>query len=227
MQFQSHPDCRLCQAHARLPTEPLEGRRHHVGVPTALYAPSLPPAPGVPYLIVLGQNPGFHESLENAPFVGPSGKLLKSHYLRDLKGISSIYLMNAARCGSWEGVPAPVHAEALCCSRAYIGEDLAQIVSVHGDGAIGVLLAVGAPASAVVGHLMTGKKFDSLTRALSKQGQMWNGLICHFTLHPAFCLRDRNGLVAVDDHMALVRRSLLGEIPPRTTPNIVPPRMPP
>jgi uracil-DNA glycosylase family 4 len=66
---------------------------------------------GSPVWLVLGMNPGRRELEDGAPFVGPSGKLLRPLLLR-LIPEGSIYLTNAIACGA----PAPGAVHLAACA---------------------------------------------------------------------------------------------------------------
>jgi uracil-DNA glycosylase family 4 len=68
---------------------------------------------GSPVWLVLGMNPGKQELREGAPFVGPSGRLLRPLLLR-LIPEGTIYLTNAIACGAPS--PGAVHL-AACAPR--------------------------------------------------------------------------------------------------------------
>lgn len=225
-QFPSHPHCVECPASGRLPQpDPgSDGALHHCGVPTVCHKSG---AGGVG-LIFLGQNPGWNESVQNEPFVGASGRLLKEHYVRMFPKSVSIYLMNAARCGSWEGIQAPSHAETLTCSRRWMGDDWKLLHAIHQRL---MVVAVGGPAADVVGTLATGKRFGSLTKSLSHQGLTWSDghgtRRAWFTYHPAYVMRDRNALPVVKDHLRLVLDALDGVEAAVSRPRMVSLREPP
>ena len=98
-----HPDCTRCELHEQA---------NSVGMKTHLHS-QLTEDPGEgDILLVIGQNPGFHEDRVNQPFVGRSGEILKKAYFGgvDLTSRCTVWLGNGVRCHTENNqTPKPRH----------------------------------------------------------------------------------------------------------------------
>ena len=81
----AHPSCTECELHS--------GARNP-GVPSVHLPESLPFSRTTPVVAVLGMNPGLQEDRTNTPFVGPSGRLLRDVYLRDIIPNACVFLLH-------------------------------------------------------------------------------------------------------------------------------------
>jgi DNA polymerase len=208
--FHNHPDCRLC---------PLHESARSVGVGTTCYHVG-----GRSALIVIGQNPGADEDRAGIPFIGRSGRLLKSVYLDPLlrSGVDpTVYLTNPARCGP----DSPVPPRSLrICSESHLIPEVDRIIQHHSRT---VLLATGAPACSVLTGHKLGSPWSLTREAFSKQPLQWGPTsVVYFTYHPAAVLRKRTLGHAVADHLVLVKNWLLADTPTISRPDIIPPRPP-
>lgn len=160
LQFPSHrSSCTLC---------PLHLVARHVGIGLHHLPDSLPPSPSHPALLVVGQNPGYHENACGTPFVGKSGQVLQSVYLdaASLHTLTSIYVTNTARCFHVHGDNPPNAAYRACSP--YLLDDIRHLLRTSLSV---TLLLLGGPA---VTHTLTllnpAVKKPTLTSLLTRQG---------------------------------------------------------
>lgn len=221
-QLPSAPGCRSCD---------LGNVARSVGIGTHWIPDSRAPGPGVPAVVLLGQNPGWNEDREGVPFIGKSGELVQDVYCQgiSLQRLASMYVANTARCFHREGDgPANKHYKAC---RPRLIPDLQAISDLHGRGTIHVL-TLGAPAATHLYALFGVKR--SLADAMEKQGfqaEYVEGdhtvrLVIVSTFHPAAVLRTRNLIYAVQGHMQVLLDRLTGNVPQVTKVERVPPRSP-
>jgi uracil-DNA glycosylase family 4 len=115
-------------------------------------------------LVCIGQNPGFKEDLEDAPFLGRAGTNLWKSYLTPIlrRHPLDVYLTNAIRCG-----PDPVTEDRYikACFPRFAVPDLAKVVMAHPQT---IIWCIGSVAANAVGLNFLGKKF-SLEEARSSQ----------------------------------------------------------
>ena len=132
--FDSDPKCQSCDLHrCTLPSG-------HNGTPSLClsFDPALQP------LVFIGMNPGREECLQNEPFVGPSGRIVRSVFLPFLPfaTVASIYLSNTARCYS-PVTPTGNTIEAKhyrACAPLHLLPDLQKIASLHPNQTLNLLL---------------------------------------------------------------------------------------
>jgi len=224
-QLLSHAECVKCPLHNQGVGIPMV-----VGMKTIALPTSLPPGPDVPALLVLGQNPGLQEDRKGEPFIGPSGQVLRGPYLQGVKlhERMSIYLGNGVRCFT-VGNETPKAKHYKACF-GYSLEDLDAILTVHTNAKVGVLLTGAPVATAFYKHAL-GFKTMNLAKAfsLNSKPQLYKGreIGVFAVYHPAFCLRKKEVITTVHDHMALVRSWYDGTMPIPTSPEVVEPFMAP
>lgn len=174
-------------------------------------------------LVVIGQNPGFHEDISGFPFVGETGCDLHRAYLGGISAptLAHIYLTNSYRCYHATGNPRPTYVTRCL---PHLKTDLSDIACQHPDSPL-FLLALGASATLAIGRL--GGPITKLTAGFSNQGHSlgldgatWH---CYYTYHPAAVMRTRNLAIAVSDHMGLLQQALLGHLPQVTKPDLIDP----
>lgn len=175
--YNSHPTCQLCELHlqCRSPGLGRDAERAEV--------------------LVIGEAPGAAEDAERAPFVGPSGKLLRRLVAQE--GIQSAAYTNVVRCRP----PAnrtPSAVEAKAC-RPYLDDDVAEAGPT-------VIVAVGATAlkSLLGPHV-------KLSEALG-QTYEYQGVPLVASYHPAFVLRSPRALPALKASLAQASRVVRGEV---------------
>lgn len=215
------PSCTLCHLHTTA---------SHIGIPLHRSPLSLPPSPSTPALLCIGQNPGYHEDKSGIPFIGPSGSLLHSVYLRGIHAFSlaTIYFTNAARCGP---DPSPPTRCFKRCSPALIS-DILHIAPLHSSPLF--ILTLGAPATT---H--TWSKLDpspttptsmSLTESFHHQAFpssiRSHPVLLFSTFHPSFVLRSHSQIHAVQGHLQILLDHLTQSAPRPSKPTIVPTRSP-
>lgn len=212
--FNNNPDCTAC---------PLHAGAQSVCVPSVLYKSG-----GSDALFVVGQNPGGEEDRVGIPFVGPSGRLLKSLYLAPFyaSGLHpTTYLSNAVRCGPTNKVPGRALKN---CPPLYLEQDLDRVLDVHERVCV---LCTGATALAAISTIKLKSKF-SLTAAFGlhpfdiSAGRQYKAVI-FVTFHPAYVIRFPQQGRTVIDHLKLVRRWFLNEMPVPSKPHRVPMYAPP
>lgn len=216
----SRPDCRLCDLSS-------QGARS-VGVPTIHMTGSLDPEPSTPAVLVVGMNPGVEEDRRNQPFVGPSGRLLRSVYLKGPNSIAesaSVYLGNAVRC--WTPLSAQPKASHYLACWSHTMEDLSSVRLLHPDHPVRVLCLGVQAAKSVVRNLL-GSKLRSFSHMLRSQGipSPCSRYIVYFAFHPAAVLRNKNLIFAVADQVSILHDALVGRRPVPSSPVVVPPRHP-
>lgn len=211
------------------------------GVPAIHMPGSLPLTPTNPLLVCIGMNPGYFEDEANQPFIGKSGSLLRSVYLggSGLPSIASIILTNVVRCTTAVGNPKNIHYKACA---PYLDIDFRNLAEALIPSPPLYVLCLGADATREFYRLFSepppvvpGKKTKapkvSLAEAFARQGNTCTtplGPASTFaTFHPAACLRNRNLLYAVGDHMELLHAHIAGQAPTPTKPTRVAPFYPP
>lgn len=217
--------CEACPLHLEAPTT--------VGVPGVRCLDSLVPTRGVPAFVCIGQNPGRLEDAQGFPFVGPTGSDLHQVILRFLgvKATHTVYLLNAYRCFHDSGAPKPLYV-ARC--GPHLTNDLQAITTAHAASPARFILCLGQPA------------WGSIARRLGVAASLENYLFAHQNLainipdndgqlhewrifgtyHPAFIMRKRSAILAMQDHLLLVKDALDGILPQPSKPRIISPRFP-
>ena len=209
--FHNHPDCTLCPLHESARSVGVGTVCHHVGGRSAL--------------IVVGQNPGADEDRAGIPFIGRSGRLLKSVYIAPLlrSGVDpTVYLTNPARCGP----DSPVPSRSLrICSEAHLIPEVDRIIQHHSKT---VVLATGSAACSVLSGHKLGSPWSLTREAFSRQPLQWSDTsVVYFTYHPAAVLRKPTLGHVVADHLELIRNWFLELTPTISRPTIIPPGPPP
>lgn len=218
----SRPACTACDLHTGA---------HSVGTPSTWFPQSLPPSHSADCVIFVGQNPGYNEDSQNEPFVGESGRLVKSSFILapGLHTIASIYFSNAARCVTPTGEPKDRHYRAC---QPWLREDLDAILAAHSAARHRCIVCLGAPAVAWVSHLLApSRKRPTLSEGFRTQGRIiqreGGGTVAIFSCyHPAYILRERKMIHAARDHLSLLFDHLEDLTPPRSAPTVIPPRYP-
>ena len=210
------PNCTRCELHEQATS---------VGIKTHLYSSA-----NEGYVVlIIGQNPGFHEDTTNEPFVGRSGQILKKSFIGGVKlqERTTIYLGNGVRCHTTNNqAPKPKHYRE--CNQHLI-EDL-QIIKPD------IVLTLGAPATASFYKNILGIMKISLTKSFTMNGNLYTpkdhkirgvGEFHMFsTYHPAAVMRNNNLINSVHSHMQLVSDCVDGTMASPSAPNIVSTRSP-
>jgi len=200
-QFKRNPQCTACDLFSE---NRREGRPSTVCIPTV---PFKPPTGKTQALLVVGEAPGFHETVNLAPFVGPSGHLLRTCYIdpKDSRpllwrftDVADVYLTNAVRCRP-PANRSPNATERKAC-RAFLAGDVSELSRAYARVTI---LCVGTTATQAV----LGMK---VTAAFRNQGA-WATIAdlpvrVFSTWHPAVLLprRDPSRALSVCDHLQLL-----------------------
>jgi len=220
----SKPECTSCELHEQAQS---------VCIPTVFHSSSVPGYTATDNLIFfVGQNPGYHEDLNNRPFVGKSGDMVKEVYIKgcDLQRRASIYLGNAVRCHTIENAP-PKQSHVRECSTHMMNE-LQLMRSWEPKKWIVVTLGAIATTAFYKHHAMEliprGKKTVGLNEAFNLNGGYHEGWGFHLfsTYHPAAVLRNNNHINAVEAHMQLVSDCLDDVLAQPSDPTIVTTRSP-
>ena len=219
VQIFEHPDCTKCELHKQAKS---------VGMKTHLYSISHCPTRGN-ILLVIGQNPGFHEDRINQPFVGRSGEILKKAYFGgvDLTSRCTVRLGNGLRCHTENNqTPKPRHY--VECNQ-YLIQDLQYIRPLY-------ILTLGAPATTSFYKNILGIPKISLTKSFALNGNLYTeedhkiSGVSEFNLfstyHPAAVMRNNNFINSVHSHMQLVSDCIDGTMASPSRPEIVPTRSP-
>lgn len=220
-----------------------------MGVPSAFLEGTVPPSSGVPAVILLGQNPGLIEDIQNLPCVGPSGQMIRNVYAPpSLKSLATFYLFNTARCFTpLESPPKQRHYNA-CFSHTL--SDIREVISCHTSSSLSptssalavsssspsssssplriAVLCLGAPASFTFLKAATGKG-KSLTEAFKLQGHKYEipstlgpaSIDFFSTFHPNAVNRKPALIHAVKDHIQLLHDWITGLIVSPSSPNLV------
>lgn len=156
--FPPRPDCTLC---------PLHTRCRSPGIALHLLPESLPPSIHTPAVLFIGQNPGFNEDRLATPFVGATGRFLRTIYIPGihLTRLATIYVTNTARCYHRDGDgPAPSHYKAC---RSYLLPDLHTLSALHPSHPL-LLITLGAPATTHT-YALLGRPRVTLTSSFKHQ----------------------------------------------------------
>lgn len=143
-------------------------------------------------LFVVGEAPGYQEDQMGRPFVGRSGKLLRSELIRAGITPESAYLTNAAKCFP-DGTPKDEEVDA--CSQNYLRKEIETLKPEW-------ILAVGS----IPFRALTKRK-EGITAA---RGQLWDCKLGEHeafvfpTLHPAYVLRRRDMLPVFQGDLELL-----------------------
>ena len=215
--FPSHASCTSCELHQEA---------KNPGVPTGNYSQSVFPSPEIPYLIVVGMNPGWDDDQEGvaSSASSPSGKMLRNVYLNSLmiEKTHTVYITNAARC-STPGDTQLKNSHIRKCW-PHLQADIDAIMKWHHVG--GDILCLGTHAAQTITKNMMGKAL-SVSKALEKQGAAIGEKTNFFvTYHPSGVLRTPRLKYAVAEHLQLIGQQLHGVVPSPSLPNIVPVRSP-
>lgn len=235
--FDQHGECTKCSLYSSVTS---------VGIPSRWAPWSLPPSPSTPATFFIGQNPGFHEDKQNTCFIGPTGQLTKLCYtgcILDKPGhpghgqpigppihsLSTVYLGNTARCGTWGDIkPAKKHYRTCA---PYLLEDIHAIIPTCSRL---LLVLLGGPAIEHTYSLLAGDGISTAKTAFDRSGELLllqpsskvpvgTSVQVFSTYHPAFVLRKQAALASVIDHLQLVVDALCGLSAIPSSPIIIPP----
>lgn len=163
-------------------------------------------------ILLVGQNPGREEDRKGKPFVGSSGKILKSQLTKagfdaenygTSKDWPTIRYTNAVRCITPNNRE-PTPAEAKAC-RPYLEEEIARVkpryvVTAGGFATKGALKK----AKISTAH---GQFIDGAT--VTKDGHRFTGYPIY---HPAAALRDPSKLTVIGQDLARLKRHVDGTL---------------
>ena len=137
-----------------------------------------------PHLFLVGEQPGDHEDIEGAPFVGPAGRVLDDALVAAKIERSSVYVTNAVKHFKWTPrgkrriQDRPNRTEIVACNGWLLRElELVQPA---------VVVALGA----VAGESLWGPSF----RVGASKGKLldFGGTPAVATIHPSAVLRQRD-----------------------------------
>ncbi len=182
-----------------------------------------------PVLLILGQNPGWHEDQANEPFVGRSGQILKKAYLGGTKieEKTHIYLGNGVRCHTTNNeIPKPRHY--VECNQ-YLIEDLKKYKP-------DLIITLGAPMTTSFYKNILGIPKINLQNSFSLNGNLYTeedhkitgvgDFNLFSTYHPAAVMRNNNFINSVHSHMQLVADCIDGTMAKPSKPKVIPTRSP-
>lgn len=160
-QLPARPTCTACSLHTVATS---------VGISTRLLASSSPPSPSTTPILLLGQNPGHNEDVQNTPFIGPSGDLLLRIYVPGIRldTLGSVYVSNICRCFHVHG-KGPTNRHYSAC-RPHLLHDLHAIAALHAPCPSLYILCLGAPATSHL-YALLGVRGVTLTSSFSHQGR--------------------------------------------------------
>jgi len=128
-------------------------------------------------VMILGEAPGQEEDHRGRPFVGASGKLLRSELLKAGLPLKKCYLTNTVKCYP-KGTP--TNDEANICSQNYLRKEISTFRPDY-------ILAVGATA---LRALLPSYKISEIRGQINRS---WLGDAFVFPIwHPAYILRNRS-----------------------------------
>ena len=227
----AQPGCTNCDLHTGCKS---------VGLPSLWIENSLAPAPDVPAVVFVGQNPGYHEDVAGEIFVGKTGGLVRGASVNGkwydggyVDGISlrtraSVYLTNTVRC--WTVADAKPSAKQIKACVPYLLSDLESIAALHRSVSVVLMGDVAVKGWFKVLFRTKGDK-TSLKKAFKRNAHAYTlpsgrTVTLFSTFHPAYILRNINYAHAVDLHMSMLDRHLSGTITSVSTPHIILPRNP-
>lgn len=220
--LEGNPNCTRCELHEQA---------INVCIPTSRWWESARDVEtaGEDRILIIGQNPGYHEDRQNENFIGRSGDILKKSFIGgiELQKRAVIYLSNGVRCHTISNQsPKPKHYRE--CNQ-YLIEDLKTIKPT-------VILTLGAPATASFYKNILGIVKISLTKSFTMNGNLYTpkdhkvdgvGDFHMFsTYHPAAVMRNNNLINSVYSHMQLVSDCIDGTMASPSSPTIIPTRSP-
>lgn len=180
------------------------------------------PDPSNPVIVWIGDRPGTVEQELGRTWVGPSGRLLRDHYLRPLPPAHH-HLTNVLIEYHVAKPAASVYKARYPALRATLLEAGSRPCSSR------VVVFMGAEATSFA-HSLDKSLPSSITKALSHQlreiqidDQTWTVL---FTYNPAHLLEQPNLARAADNHHNLLTLHLKGRMPARSRPRTRPTRGP-
>lgn len=158
--------CTLCPLHSRATSVCVSGE----GPPLSREGARLP-------VLILGEAPGRDEDLAGRPFVGASGKLLRSTLKLEKLPYERFYITNTVKCFP-NGTPSP--GEVAICSKNYLSREIKLLNPLY-------ILAVGGTAFSAL--VPTGK----ISKSRGKVFESWLGDALVIPIwHPAYILRNRS-----------------------------------
>jgi DNA polymerase-1 len=146
--------------------------------------------------MIIGEAPGANEDREGRPFIGESGKILRSELAAN--GLTNkVYITNAVKCRP-PGNRTPTAQEIKAC-RPYLDEEIARIkpkyVVTAGVTPTKVLFRGKAKINQFHGEVIRNPKVDYIGMPI---------------FHPAYTLRDPSKLPALKDDIQRLARLLTG-----------------
>lgn len=173
-------------------------------------------------LVIVGEAPGRHEDEQGVPFVGTSGKLLRSliAYYK-LSDYADVYLTNAVKCRPPDNrTPKPAEIKAHL---GLLRDDIAAVAKIHRSL---IVLAAGATAAKALGFPTLKDAFKAQGYISREIGRPSNAHLAqrnsrgsllstpeyrfYCTYHPAAILWDKSLGLSLDTHMQCLIRYLSG-----------------
>jgi DNA polymerase-1 len=171
-------NCKLCRLHEHATTVCINGD-----------------GPTDADILVVGQNPGQQEDRKGKPFIGPSGKLLKSQIAKADLGDMRIRYTNIVRCLSPDNRE-PTAKEIKAC-KPYLDAEIARVDPRY-------IVPLGAPATKAVAK----------AKVSTAHGQMIgkDGRVIVPSYHPAATFRDPSKLQVIQQDFARLKRHIDGTL---------------
>ncbi len=132
-------------------------------------------------IMIVGENPGYHEDKQGVPFVGLSGKLLDTYF--NICGFSReyIYITNAVKCKTPKNY-VPTDLEIDNC-RPYLIDEINTVKPK-------ILIALGNTAFKSI-FMYNSNTYYKFSNVVGKWFT-WNNIKCMAMYHPSFILRNEN-----------------------------------
>jgi len=146
-------------------------------------------------ILIVGQNPGQQEDRQGRPFIGPSGKLLKSQVAKAGLDALKVRYTNIVRCLTPNNRE-PTAKEIKAC-KPYLDAEIRLIAPKY-------VVPVGAPATKAVAK---AKITIAHGQMIEKDGR----IVCP-TYHPAATFRDPSKLQVIQQDLARLQRQIDGTL---------------
>lgn len=149
-------------------------------------------------VVAIGEAPGEAEARTGRPFMGRSGKLLRSELAK--AALSDVYITNIVKCRPPDNRD-PTPDEIKAC-RPYLEEELATVKPEY-------VLTLGKPATKeVLGKAKITQVHGQVIESPPKWAYKFRGVPA---FHPAYVLRDPSKLPAFQKDLERLRRTMDGE----------------
>jgi DNA polymerase-1 len=152
-------------------------------------------------ILVIGQNPGQQEDRDGRPFIGPSGKLLKSQLVKAGLDTQTIRYTNLVRCLTPDNRE-PTAKEIRACA-PYLAAEIARIDPKY-------IVALGAPATRAVAKAKVSTAHGQMITQFRVATNSNHTVMP--TYHPAATFRDPSKLQVIQQDFARLKRQIDGTL---------------